>query len=232
MKIFQIGFNKCGTSSLYHFFKDNDIKSLHWRWWDESAHKYVALEMKRNYENGRPLLEGMEDFNFYSDMESHLDGFDNDWDDYFPCVHAYMDYFKELDKQYPSSKFILNYRDVNKWIQSRESHRLGSGRTYLGSYMHHMNISKQKVFTLWKKQWDAHINNVAEYFKNRPDDILFFNIEEEDPSKIKDFFSKYFELDVSHWNRHNRTMGIPITINNKDARKNKKERIVLWSRDD
>ena len=51
-------------------------------------------------------------------------------------------------------------------------------------------------------------------------------------TRKSDFFSKYFELDVSHWNRHNRTMGIPITINNKDARKNKKERIVLWSRDD
>ena len=28
--IFQIGFNKCGTRSLYHFFKDNGIPSIHY----------------------------------------------------------------------------------------------------------------------------------------------------------------------------------------------------------
>tara|TARA_B100000676_G_scaffold141614_1_gene140302 strand:- start:70550 stop:71248 length:699 start_codon:yes stop_codon:yes gene_type:complete len=232
MKIFQIGFNKCGTSSLYHFFKGNGIASVHWRWWHESAHKYVALEMKRNYENDRPLLEGMENFDFYSDMESHLDGFDDDSDDYFPCVHAYINYFTELDKQYPNSKFILNRRNLIKWIKSRQSHVFGSGRTYLGSYMHHMKMTEEEVLTLWENQWNAHISNVLEYFKDRPNDLLVFNIEEDDATKIKDFFSEDLDLDVSHWKQHNQTGSlIPITITEK-AKKDKKGRIILWSRDD
>ena len=230
MKIFQIGFNKCGTASLYHFFKDNGLKSLHWRWGDEGAYKYAALEMKRNYENKRPLLEGMEEFDFYSDMESHLDGFDNEWDDYFPCVHAYMDYFKELDKQYPNSKFILNHRNVIKWIKSRQRHVFGSGRTYLSSYMYHMKMTEEEVLTLWGNQWDTHINNVLEYFKYRPDDVLLFNIEEDDATKIKDFFAEDLDLDTSYWKQHNQTqLLIPVTEN---AKKDKKGRTILWSRDD
>lgn len=30
MKIFQIGFNKCGAVSLHKFFLDNGLKSIHW----------------------------------------------------------------------------------------------------------------------------------------------------------------------------------------------------------
>ena len=190
MKIFQIGFNKCGTSSLYHFFKGNGIASV------------------------------------------HLDGFDDDSDDYFPCVHAYINYFTELDKQYPNSKFILNRRNLIKWIKSRQSHVFGSGRTYLGSYMHHMKMTEEEVLTLWENQWNAHISNVLEYFKDRPNDLLVFNIEEDDATKIKDFFSEDLDLDVSHWKQHNQTGSlIPITITEK-AKKDKKGRIILWSRDD
>ena len=29
-KIFQIGFNRCGTGSLYNFFKENGFISIHW----------------------------------------------------------------------------------------------------------------------------------------------------------------------------------------------------------
>ena len=242
MKIFQIGFNKCGTASLYHFFKDNGFKSVHWRWGDKNNYKYVALEMKRNYENNHPLLEGMEEFDFYSDMESHLDGFDNEGDDYFPCVHAYIDYFKEIDRQYPNSKFILNIRNVNNWIESRRKHVFSSGRTYLGSCMHHMKMTKKEVLALWENQWDTHINNVLEYFKHRPDDMLLFNIEEGDNGiRIKNFLSEdlnreqYFGLDVSRWKQHNQGLQslfqslIPTTEN---VKKDKRGRVVLWHRED
>lgn len=236
MKIFQIGFNKCGTASLYHFFKDNGLKSVHWRWGDEGAYKYAALEMKRNYENKRPLLEGMEEFDFYSDMESHLDGFDNDWDDYFPCVHAHIDYFKEMDKQYPNSRFILNVRNVDNWIKSRRSHVFGCGRTYLSSFMHHMKSTEEDIIKLWKNTWISHIENVLVYFKHRPKDLLVFNIEKDGPDKIKDFFSEDLDLNMSHWKQTNKTaiaadIGVPINVRKRSKdQKDKRGRVVLWKR--
>jgi hypothetical protein len=30
MKIFQIGFNKCGTSTIHHYLRANGVRSVHW----------------------------------------------------------------------------------------------------------------------------------------------------------------------------------------------------------
>ena len=106
----------------------------------------------------------------------------------------------------------------------------GSGRTYLSSYMYHMKMTEEEVLTLWGNQWDTHINNVLEYFKDRSNDLLVFNIEEDDATKIKDFFSEDLDLDTSHWKQHNQTQSlIPVTEN---AKKDKRGRTILWSRDD
>ena len=78
-------------------------------------------------------------------------------------------------------------------------------------------MTEEEVLTLWESQWYTHINNVLEYFKDRPNDLLVFNIEEDDATKIKDFFSEDLDLDVSHWKQHHKTQSftpIPPTILN------------------
>ena len=43
-------------------------------------------------------------------------------EDYENLNYAHVDYFRGFDKMYPESKFILNIRDVEKWIKSRNNH--------------------------------------------------------------------------------------------------------------
>jgi carbonic anhydrase len=63
-KIFQIGFNKCGTVSLYHFFEDNGLKPIHW---DMGM---LATTIKYNHNNNLPLLKGYEKYDVFTDMEN------------------------------------------------------------------------------------------------------------------------------------------------------------------
>ena len=46
-KIFQIGFNKCGTKTLHHYFSRNGIRSVHW---DEGR---LAQRMFANLASGK-----------------------------------------------------------------------------------------------------------------------------------------------------------------------------------
>ena len=100
-KIFQIGFNKCGTVSVYHFFENNGLKPIHW---DMGR---LADTIKRNYESNLPILNGYEGYDCFTDMENVNNN-----------NYAHLTYYKEFDIQYPNSKFILNLRPIDNWIKS------------------------------------------------------------------------------------------------------------------
>mgnify|MGYP003624654913 FL=1 len=93
MKVFAIGFNRCGTQSLFKFFANNGFKALHCR----GSSKIVD-----NHINSKPLLQGYEDYTFFSDID-------------FLSRH-----FELFAVQYPEAKFIYNYREVEGWIRSRK----------------------------------------------------------------------------------------------------------------
>ena len=48
---FQIGFDKCGTTSLFKFCKSNIIKSRHW------MHHQIRSEISDNYLTKKPVLK-------------------------------------------------------------------------------------------------------------------------------------------------------------------------------
>jgi hypothetical protein len=170
-KIFQIGFNKCGTTSLHKFFKANDLKSIHW------GDAKLAKKIVENHKLNKPILSEYEDYDCYTDMESSDDN-----------IFIYLTHFKELDKQYPNSKFILNVRDVDLWIQSKLNHP-----SYLDSYKSITGLDTNSVIIHWREIWDKHIKNVTTYFKNRDNDFLMFNIENES-DKLINFMSKFTTL--------------------------------------
>jgi hypothetical protein len=181
-KIFQIGFNKCGTVSIHKFFIKNGLKSVHW---DKGN---LANTIKENHENNLPILKGYEDFDCFSDMENVKMGL------YIPIL-----YFKELDKQYPNSKFILNVRPIDNWIKSRLNH----GK-YLEISKETLNLSEEEIIELWKKQWNTHINEVKEYFKERPNDLCIFDIETEGDKFIK-YIGNLIELKIFEFPHRNKT---------------------------
>ena len=67
MKIFQIGFNRCGTNSIFQFFGSHCLDRLRCLHWEQGD---LALTMLLNMKEGRPPLKGKyEDFDVYTDMQ-------------------------------------------------------------------------------------------------------------------------------------------------------------------
>ena len=179
MKIFQIGFNRCGTTSIYHFFNskcENKPRCLHWQEGD------LALKMFINLKNKKPILEGpYENFDVYTDMQAFIRSSEGE----ALLFLAHMDCYKLLDEQYPGSKFILNTRNVYNWVASRIRHY----RSYKQDYMALMEsiYKTNNVLDVWMKQWVEHHDDVVNYFKGR-DDLLILDIERDSGQKIVNFF--------------------------------------------
>lgn len=158
-KIFQIGFNKCGTTSLNDFFNKNGISSVHYK----HCGKEIALIMMNNLIKGSKMLDGLEKYDAFTDMESVENN-----------IFIYLTHYKELDRQYPNSKFILNTRNIDDWITSRINH---SG--YLLQFQKNLSLTEEEVIDYWKKSWYKHLADVKDYFHDRPNDLLIFDIETE-----------------------------------------------------
>ena len=189
-KIFQIGFNRCGTLCLYNFFKQNKIPSIHW------DNGNLSLTIKRNKEQNKPLLSGYDDYIFFSDMEH--------FDDDMGVFYSHVYYYKLLDKQYPDSKFILNTRNIGNWIISRLNHEFrGMPGFYANYIMSRLNINFNQLLDKWRLEWDNHHKEVKEYFKGREDDLLIFNIEKDDPQKIVDFLKNFYALNKDEFLKTN-----------------------------
>lgn len=190
-RIFQIGFNKCGTTSLAVFFNKNHIKSVHW-----DAGK-LAQTIHENYLQGKPLLEP-----HYAKCIGFFDMENNPTDPVFIA----QELFQELDRQYPGSKFILNTRNKDAWLKSRSLHRFDQGKqNYLTATAEQNQVSEEETLARWSQEWDDHLAAVKEYFKDRPQDLLVFDIESDSPSKLCEFFEGIYPLDPSFYGQHYKT---------------------------
>lgn len=128
-KVFCIGLNKTGTTSLHIAFQKLGLRSFHGGTYD-------------------------------SRIEAFSDG-------------RYYKQFQELDKLAPGSKFILNTRDLREWIISRIKH---CERGHYTPDFENDNLCDPDRIREWVQQrWDLH-HDILEYFKDRPDDLLIFNV--------------------------------------------------------
>jgi cytidyltransferase-like protein len=181
-KIFQIGFNKCGTTSLHEFLIKNGLYSIHW---DDGN---LARKIIENFNRKRPLLSGYEEYDAFLDMES----VDDD-------IHIYLTHFKMLDSQYPNSKFILNIRNVDDWILSRLNHP-----NYLRITQISTGLKKEGVIDFWKNSFQKHLLEVKNYFKERESDFLILDIDG-DKNELFQFLSKFMSLTNTNFGHENIT---------------------------
>lgn len=189
LHIFQIGFNKCGTRSLTKFFRGNGVKSVHY---DGGR---IADSMFRHYRNGRPLVgDRYEDTVFFADME-------NPFASPTPLYVA-QTLFRVLDRQYPNSKFILNIRDKEAWIRSRLAHDNGD---YLKNIATKYGVEESVMIERWRAEWDRHLEEVQHYFRNRPLDLLVYNIETDSPLKLVNFFQHDMALDTRYFDHYGKS---------------------------
>jgi len=190
-KIFVIGFNKCGTTTIHNYFRSNSIPSVHWC--TNGIFGNVSNIIHRNDKNKKKLLDGIDNYKVYSDME-YVSLFGK-------ISYANERYFKKLDEQYPNSKFIFNTRNIDNWIRSRNNH-LNS--LYSRILMLKTGLSKIELNNKWRQDYYKHFNNVVNYFSNKPNKLLIFNIEKDSPKKIN-IFLKDLKLDESKYIIKNKT---------------------------
>jgi len=89
-------------------------------------------------------------------------------------------FYKQLDKHYPNSKFILTTRDMDGWLKSCKkqfTERIVSRQNEATSQLH---TDLYGCFAFDQEKYASgytrHVNGVLDYFKDRPEDLLVVDI--------------------------------------------------------
>jgi hypothetical protein len=83
--------------------------------------------------------------------------------------------YEILDHQYPGSKFILTFRDEKKWIKSIVNY-FGKESTPMREWIYSVG-SPQNQEKVYLDRYRQHNQEVIEYFKDRPQDLLVISWE-------------------------------------------------------
>ncbi len=143
-RLFGIGLNKTGTTSLHEAFRMLGYDSLHWG--GPALRRFVEVSLAA----GDPLL---------SRLDPHLDAFSD--------IQVLSEHYELLDQQYPGSRFVLTTRPVEDWIESRRRHvetnraKFEAG-TYRGGFL---DVDEEA----WRAQWTRHVDGVRAHFAGRDD---------------------------------------------------------------
>lgn len=150
-KVFCIGFQKTGTTSLYAALERLGYRTAAVAGRDWTAERLAA-------EGARLCIETARDFDAAQDMPWPI-------------------FFRELDAAYPGSKFILTVRDPEKWFASIEGH-FGANEGEMQAFVYGRDAAApagNKARYLETLQ--AHESAVRAYFASRPHDLLVMDLE-------------------------------------------------------
>jgi hypothetical protein len=141
-RIFGIGLNKTGTSSLHEALTILGFRSLH----DGGPEVHNAV--KCAVDDGEPLL---------SNLDQRFDAFSD--------IGVLSRRFRMLDTQYPGSHFVLTVRPVDVWIDSRRRHvERNVARKAAGEYDGTFVVVDEAK---WTAEWDLHMERVHTFFARR-----------------------------------------------------------------
>ena len=163
-KVFGIGLNKTGTSSLGRFFEKYGYKMHE----DYSCIKInMAFDLRNNINMDKATL--------LLDIVDNYDVFE-DWP--WPLV------YKQCLEKYPDAKFVLTIRaDAEEWFRSLYYHckKLGPTKQIKSVYGHYTpNQETKKDFIEYYKHHNA---NVVQFFKDKPGKLLILSTETDDTEK-------------------------------------------------
>ncbi len=181
MKIFGIGLSRTGTTSLS---KALNILGF------ESRHFIPELFVNQDKIFDNLSFEPQIKLNFYWSRirKSEIEFLQAKGLEVFNSCQAFGDlpiplFYKELDKVFPGSKFIYTFRDIDKWLVSMKW-LLSDGQVLWKAGFVNEEIRYAMYGTchydeerLRTAYWNHH-NDVMEYFKDRPEDLLTINIDE------------------------------------------------------
>lgn len=157
-RVFGIGMHKTATTSLNRALKRLGLDSAHW----ENAHWAKAIwEEVRAHGRSRTL----ERHYALSDLPIPL-------------------LFRELDRAYPGSKFILTVRDEAEWVESVRTHWSSKNPfraqwdTDPFTHVVHRELYGRVKFdeVVMRERYRRHNAEVLEYFRDRPGDLLVMDM--------------------------------------------------------
>ena len=172
-KVFCIGFHKTGTKSLA-----NALNRLGYRVTGPNGVNDPDIS-KNVYAMAYSLVEQYDAFQ------------DNPW----PII------YKELDKKYPGSKFILMLRSSDSWIKSQVGH-FGLRETPMRKWIYGVGCPEGNEH-IYIRRFENHNKEVMAYFKERTNDLLVMNLENGDGwEKLCPFLGKNIpNIPFPHVNR-------------------------------
>jgi hypothetical protein len=159
-RIFGIGMHRTATTSLHKAFEILGYESAHW----PSAHWAKAVWREMNAKEYSPTLERT----------------------YTSCDLPIPLLYRQLDKAYPGSKFVLTTRDEFKWLKSVRRHWDRQHNEFRStwdsdpfSHRIHQILYGRTDFE-WEtflERYRRHNAEVLDYFKDRPQDLLTMNMD-------------------------------------------------------
>lgn len=159
MKIFGIGLSKTGTTSLA-----NALTIL--------GYKVKDCLGVTSYAKGD-----------LSSIDMHI----------FSTYDAFTDtpipsFYRELDAQFPNSKFILTVRDMDGWKASckKQFNQRHAATQSTAHKQLFIDLYGTDVFDpdMFQEGYEKYTNDVIDYFKDRPNDLLIMNIAKGDGWEI------------------------------------------------
>ena len=99
------------------------------------------------------------------------------WDtDKYACFsdNGNLNHYRELDVKYENSIFILNVRELDKWLMSRFKNGLREPKRPNWAYPY----TREKCIE-WINDREKYHREILEYFMERPEKIIIVNIERE-----------------------------------------------------
>ncbi len=147
-KVFCIGFHKTGTTSLKMALM-------------ELGYRVTGPFARRDRNIGETVeAKAREIIAEYAAFQ------DNPW----PIIYRF------LDREYPGSKFILSLRPTDKWIASVVDH-FGNSAPPMREWIYGPGkgnpVGNEDVYV---ERYERHNREVLDYFKDRPGDIITFDI--------------------------------------------------------
>jgi len=178
-KIICIGHQKTGTTSIGSALVYLGYKV-------GNPHLRIRSEMKWRAPNHREQLK-----NITLGVLAKNDAIEDT-----PCAH----FHKELDAAFPGSKFILTRRDTDNWIRSFTNF-FNNKFNPIQKWMYGVDQLKGNEEAV-RRVYEAKNQEMIDYFKDRPDDLLIVDLEKGDGwLKLVTFLGDDFLKPFPHANK-------------------------------
>lgn len=189
MKVFCIGFNKTGTTSLSSIFSNNSFLVAPQSPFEYNTYSYI-------YGNSSTIIEMIKndyfEYSFFQDVP-----------------FSFPNFYKDLHNNFPSAKFILTVRDNEKvWYDSliRFHKKFTNFKNpkkiqyiYEG-WIHKIQTNVYGApnydpynYEILTKSYKTHITDVEKFFSDKPGKLLKVNLKDKELiSKLENFLEVPF----------------------------------------